>query len=1115
MIRFANQAIAASAGTGKTWALAHRYIALMAADVPPDRICALTFSRKAAGEIFDAIVSRLCLAASSASEREVTKNNMHMPGMAVPTDAAQYARLLRNLLDRTHRLHISTLDSFILGIVRSFPLELGIPPDVRPMDNEGGEALMQRQMLLARLYDPAQHGREDGEIRAALLEAFRQATFGQEIKSLSARLDDLVASRLSFYRQHANKSWGVMNAIWPQNENCWWRGSLGCAEPDFLARLRQAFGPGSNPEKLGDACARLAESGALHAPDKPWPEKISKTIFEQLAAAAATNEPSPTLTYYKKTYSIPPDIWLPLRAAIGKLVAVEMERDLRQTSGLHALLGQYNRLYQEAQHLDGGFSFSDLSHLLADPSQQPSSQPGAPEKLYIDYRLDGRLDHWLLDEFQDTSDDQWNAISNLIAEVVQDENRSIFYVGDIKQSIYGWRSGNWRLFERVRKECLIDRPETLSDCHRSRPAIVETINRIFGHLPRDLEQGPCPESVAAFTGPQWPTHHPARNDQGAGFAALLEYAPNRPNSLDAGDDDSLKSPAESDDPAQYEAVARILAEVEPCKRGLSAAVLVRGNAQGRACVDVLRRRLPDMPVVHEGTGGIVDNPLITLLLSLVRLAAHPADTTALRHVQMSPLSDIVFPQTQPHSATATPSAGFSTRLLSSIHEQGFAGALRLWCGCLTDCGALKDDDAFGHQRMRELLAAAEAFDATGSRDTDAFDDHIRAWQVKSEAAAGAVRVMTIHQSKGLGFDLVMVPFDPKARSFTDLTSTRMLRDDCWAEHPSDNGWVLQRPVIMALEAAGEPLVSALHAARAEANFEQLCVLYVALTRAKHALYMIVPEAAKKLSVMREADLLRHCLTNESDTTKPGIGNLDMPYSAGNSEWFRSIEPPARASRQEAPAWKPLSIQFVPDIKRREPSKEQPEGKPVPVRWLLSAEAGDVPAFGSALHRLFAHITWIEESDIEAVVAAWQAESMESQVVLRDVEAQFRACMASAEVRACLTRPTETPQSEAWREAPFYFVREKNQSQEIVSGRFDRLVILRNAAGQAVGARVMDFKSNRIATEHELSEHVAAYKPQMRDYADAASRLLQLDSSRISTLLLFTRIGRVVRVAPDA
>jgi ATP-dependent helicase/nuclease subunit A len=77
--------------------------------------------------------------------------------------------------------------------------------------------------------------------------------------------------------------------------------------------------------------------------------------------------------------------------------------------------------------------------------------PAQEARLYIDYRLDCKLDHWLLDEFQDTSDLQWEVLRNLADEILQDASgqRSFFYVGDVKQAIYGWRGGNARLFGKI------------------------------------------------------------------------------------------------------------------------------------------------------------------------------------------------------------------------------------------------------------------------------------------------------------------------------------------------------------------------------------------------------------------------------------------------------------------------------------------------------------------------------------------------------------------------------------------------------------------------------------------------------------------------------------------
>jgi ATP-dependent exoDNAse (exonuclease V) beta subunit len=1112
---FGNCAISASAGTGKTWALAHRYLALLAAGVPPDRICALTFSRKAAGEIFDAIVARLCLSAGDGRERDRTAGGIvrQMPGISPPAQGHDYVALLRALLNQSHRLRIGTLDSFILGVARSFPLELGLPTDLRPMDNDGGEAHALRHALLTRLYDPQQRERDGAGDRsgAALLDACRQAAFGKEGKGLARLLEGAIGNSHDFYRQHGSKAWGDADRIWPNAR--WWEAfpedaRTQAAAPAYLERLRQAFGGETRARQLGDACAGIAAAAAAHAPDRPWPEALSDTVLRSILAGIGNPAVVPTLLYYKKSHALPPDLWPPLRAALANLVGVELRRSQQKTAGLRALLERYDALYREAQRHDGRLSFTDFALRLGEPANQPSLHADS-DRLYIDYRLDSQLDHWLLDEFQDTSDIQWRAIANLADEVVQDseQRRSFFYVGDIKQSIYGWRGGNYRLFGRVSADFHIPRGDPLVECHRSLPAIIDTLNTVFDGLgewsPRaGRDRGPHPSAIKAFL-KEWQPHVSARRGEGDGFTALLEYTPKAPGARAAPDTGGDGAADDGDgDPAQYEAIAAVLADVQPVLRGLSAAVLVRGNQQGRACADVLRRALAGVPVVHEGTGGILDNPVVTLLLALVRYAAHPADTLAMRHLQMSPLAEA--------AGDAGWLTGLSGRLLAQVQETGFAGALRGWGDRLTDVRALRSDDAFGRQRLRELLAAAEAFDATGSRDPDAFCDHIRAHQVKSESAAGAIRVMTIHQSKGLGFDLVLVPFDPRARGFCDTAGIGLLRSDCGRDAFDENGWVLQPPKRLALEAAGGAPVAALEAARAEENFAQLCVLYVALTRARRAMYLFVPPASEKSATVREADLLRERLAVGPAGEAP-LHGLTVLHTAGSRAWdaeIPAVTPGGAAGQAGARAPRPLAVTFVAEAARREPSKERAEGRPFPARHVFDREASDVRAFGSAIHRLFERIAWIEDADLEAVIAGWRAESPESEALLRDVETQFRNCLASPEVRAVLARPAGAAQADVWRETPFDTVREGPDGREIVTGRFDRLVIARDRSHQPLSAWVVDFKSNRVADDREMAAAATGYQTQMQEYAAAAARLLGLPAGAVTARLLFTRIGKV-------
>ena len=1092
-----NRAISASAGTGKTYRLAHRFLGLLSSGVQPDHICALTFSRKAAGEIFDRIVEHLCAAATDARKRARTAATITKEGLIAPPDQpVAYINLLRTLLNYEHRLRIGTLDSFILGVVRAFPLELGVPPEMQPMDGDGGEALLARNALLTNIFDPTRRSDTTGShTNDNFLQSFRLACFGTETKKLGSILDTLITDYYNFYRQHNTQAWhwGALEHLWQPAEQ-WWENSGKHAltlPVDLQDRLATAFGPGKNPEKLVATCTEIMLAAMTHAADKPWPANKSPVFMRLLTCAAQDSQP--VISYSRKGYTIPADLWRPMRLALGNLIHVEITRALNRTQGLRAVLDRYHTLYTDALSSGGRFTFDDLSRLLGTDGLAPSSNPAAANRLYIDYRLDGKLDHWLLDEFQDTSDTQWAALANLIDEVVQDENRSFFYVGDVKQSVYGWRGGNHRLFGQILEQYSDMGPrsivgESIAECHRSLPSVINTVNAVFDNLP-DWEpeagaaKGPRPAAVAAFA-KVWQKHESARRNEGAGFAALLEYAKgSERGGAETGDNEDENSAENSpDDPAEFEAVARVLAHVQPARRGLTAAVLVRDNKAGRTCVDVLRRQLIDMPVVHEGKGGIVDNPVVTLLLALVRYAAHPGDGVALRHLQLSPLSE------EPNVRNFKPLPGL---ILTAIHDRGFAGTLREWGHKL---GAL---DPFGQQRLRELLAAAEQFDATGSRNADDFADHVDAYQVKSSAAAGTVRVMTIHQAKGLGFDLVIVPFAPKARGFEKPGDPELL---------AGTDWVLDPPCHQALEAAAGTPLHTLDAARANANFAQLCTLYVALTRAQQALYLLIPEKGQISATVREADLLREQLAAEAPPGT-GPGGLTQLHADGDAAWFERSTRTAPSTTLTAPA--KVCVSYAAEVVRREPSKDQAGAETFPAQWLFKKESGDVLAFGSAIHRLFQKIEWLEDADLARVIAVWRNESAEPTTLLDEVEGQFRNCLSNHEVRQQLNRPAGAVHAEVWREAPFNLILDANGTPSLLSGRFDRLMVERNAAGRPVRATIFDFKSNRVANDRELRVAADGYAVQMADYALAAARLLGLSPAQITTYLLFTRVGRLL------
>ncbi|MEN9403386.1 MAG: hypothetical protein RL091_2089, partial [Verrucomicrobiota bacterium] len=137
--------ILASAGSGKTYALTNRYVRLLAHGAKPERIAALTFTRKAAGEFFDEILKKLARAAEDEKAARRLAQEIEVPSL----QAADFLKLLRSVTASMHRLNLGTLDSFFARVVKAFPLELGLGADFEVLQEYS--ARMERRRVLRRM----------------------------------------------------------------------------------------------------------------------------------------------------------------------------------------------------------------------------------------------------------------------------------------------------------------------------------------------------------------------------------------------------------------------------------------------------------------------------------------------------------------------------------------------------------------------------------------------------------------------------------------------------------------------------------------------------------------------------------------------------------------------------------------------------------------------------------------------------------------------------------------------------------------------------------------------------------------------------------------------------
>ena len=203
---------------------------------------------------------------------------------------------------------------------------------------------------------------------------------------------------------------------------------------------------------------------------------------------------------------------------------------------MFAVLRGYDEVYDQVVRRAGRLTFADVQRLLRpdtpDGARRLTRDAAAEARLFIDWRLDAQIDHWLLDEFQDTSFGQWSVLRNLIDEAVQDPMaaRSFFYVGDVKQAIFAWREGDSRLFREIFDHYNSMAPGTITEerldrSWRSGPAVITMVNRVFGDVA--AIRGLVPPDAAVRWSGEWRAHTSATGSSTRVMSANVSRPPRR------------------------------------------------------------------------------------------------------------------------------------------------------------------------------------------------------------------------------------------------------------------------------------------------------------------------------------------------------------------------------------------------------------------------------------------------------------------------------------------------------------------------------------------------------------------------------------------------------------
>ena len=654
------------------------------------------------------------------------------------------ADLLRRVVETQHLTQIGTLDSFLMRFVQMFPLELGLAGDVSVLgDFDAGGAYTGVSLSILR--------RSDDGAKRALTAAFRQAKNREACRSFISTYQDLVGTWHRLYLDHPDAAgWGDAARIWPEPPE-----ALAATIPQIRA-VADALAPFAG-KRGADTFIAAVRTFTGKIP------KIPKVLEDEPAAVRA----------------------------VRLMHGFNLARRLETARGLHALLAAFEGEYARRVRARGRLTFGDVPRLVA-------SLPEAA-RLALEYRLDARIRQWALDEFQDTSHEQWAALGNLVDEAVQaDGEKGVFVVGDCKQAIYGWRNGDVAIFANLRESGKYELRE-LNESYRYTQEIADAVNRVFsGKFLAQFGKWRCPEHVA---------HDRATR----GFVHLVETADAKKESF-------------------AEPLINELQAVRPWERGLSCAVLVRSNDFGELIGTALRHA--GIPATWEGESAVLDTPVLRAFTAYVKLAEHPDDALSYNHLRTTPLGRALYPDGLPAAEVVSRDA------LDALTTRGLGRTFQELRARLPDTAF----DAFTEQRFADMLRAAAAFELSLEPGTRlaSFVDYLEAEKRRDLADPGSVKIMTIHRSKGLGFDYVLLPL------YEHMGLDHAVNDPLVGRDPE---WVLPNPGEATAE--GDPALAGPYRAVMDACvYEGLCVYYVAMTRAKRVLTLILPPAPRRTASPR-------------------------------------------------------------------------------------------------------------------------------------------------------------------------------------------------------------------------------------------------------------------------
>ncbi|SMX32537.1 double-strand break repair helicase AddA [Maliponia aquimaris] len=1091
--------LAANAGSGKTRVLTDRVARLLLDGVDPSHILCLTYTKAAATEMQNRLFRRL--GSWAMLDASVLHDELQALGVEKQLDPA-FLREARTLFARAIEtpggLRIQTIHSFCASLLRRFPLEARVSPQFTEMEERAAE------LLRAEVLDRIAEGPD-----ARLLQAIAPYVSGEDTETLTAQ----VCRR--------------RDAFLPPRSEGDIRAAYGLSPGEDEAALLGRVFLGSEAALIGALVPVLKEGTTT---DVSLAEKLGLVTGPDIAGLGLLQDAVLTKTGTvlkrlgtKKSREAAPAAFDQLDQLAARVEeSVEMQRRLdavRRDIALHAFAEVFLAAYDSEKERRGWLDFDDLITRARDLL----NDAGVAE--WVLYRLDGGIDHILVDEAQDTSPVQWQVIDRLAQEFTSgqgaraDTRRTIFVVGDKKQSIYSFQGADPSEFDRMREDFAARLARTdaplvsmgLEYSFRSAEPILRLVDTTFDGA---QESGFVDQKHRAFKERMpgrvdlWPVVEPVKDEEDSPWDEPVDRPGARHHTvvLAARIARFIRQTIQARTPLPEEIGHSGTYRARPVQAG---DFLILVQKRQRLFKEIIRAcKQEGLPIAGADVLKVMAELAVRDIVALLNFLATPEDDLSLATALRSPL----FGLTEQELYTLAQGRGKKylwevLRARREVHPQvlavlddlrGQTDFLRPYDlieriltrhdGRRRLIGQLGPEAEDG---VNALLQQALAYEQTAVPSLTGFLEWARSDNLRikraPDSAGQTLRVMTVHGAKGLEAPIVLLPDcgapDTKIRD-------SLLTDEAGAvwKAPGDAQPHRQR--------------DALEAAKAKAAQEKDRLLYVAMTRAEK---WLIVTAAGDLGSSGEAwyDKVARGMTGAgAEREAYDFGDLGggIGMRLGEADWsalpFEDRARPAQASPVLPEPLTRAAPEPMPAVKPRTPS-DLGGAKALPGAEGDTTERAT--ARGTALHHLLENLAPLPEAR-----RAEAARALVDQLAQDPDLAAVTDLLPTIRDEA-LTVLTALPQvfaPDALAEVP---VSADLPGLGRIHGIIDRLIVTPDRV------TAVDFKSNRTvpATPDEVPEGLLR---QMGAYAAALAQVYP--GRRIDTALVWTATAHYMPLSHD-